>query len=387
MLRYRQLLLVTAATVSAVITHAQSIQTVSTDENFRSLVETTSRVLGLDDSNDVLVSLDSGASFSALSTLSTDPIDIYYSMAAIGDTVVAVGTDGLIARSANEGTSWTASVNTDFISGDLRTVSGQSNSPNVWLAAGGDLNDGVILMSSDDGATWAESTSIADLGFSGSVWTGSAWLVCGLDELLFEGVMYRSTDGSVWSAVTLPTLTEPLLGLAADGAGNVVAVGERGTVLYSSDHGESFVQLGAGLLDEDLIVAVATGVNQFVIGGSGKSLLQTQGTSLSILRDPIGGAPDVEALLLTGSSVLVGGSFSSAVERTIPLDLGISVNESGFRLAIGEGLPGKVYTLQTSTDLNTWNAVEDSSLIGTGGLLEWIETTDGPKRFWRVEEF
>lgn len=370
------------------LAQAQSTSAVALDDNYLDLVETDNRVLGLDYQSQVFFSTDDGQSFAPLSTLSTDPIDSYYAMAAIGSTVVSVGTDGLIARSVNEGSNWTASVNTDFISGDLRTVAGRSDTTNVWISAGGDGIEGVILRSADDGLNWSESTSIDDLGFSGSVWTGASWLVCGLDELSFEGVVYRSTDnGLTWGPVTLPASVAPLLSFASDGAGNVVAVGESGMILYSADHGQTFVQLGAGLLSEDLLVAVATGTNEFFVGGGGKVLLQLQGASITILREPVGGAPEVEALLFVGDNVLAGGAFSSNAVRTLPLVLNIADINGSVRLSIDEGLSGRTYTLETSVNLEDWEIVSNAALVGSNGPLEWNLLRNGTRRFWRVEEF
>ncbi|MFT5836942.1 MAG: photosystem II stability/assembly factor-like uncharacterized protein [Candidatus Azotimanducaceae bacterium] len=385
---HRHFLLILVATLGATPASAQSTQIAAIDENYRALVETSSRVLGLDYASEVFVSENGGQSFTPLSTLSSDPKDTYYSMASLGNTVIAVGTDGLIARSANEASSWTASVNTDFFFGNLRTVAGRPNTTNTWISAGGDGSEGVILRSADDGATWTKLTGISDLSFSGSVWTESAWLVCGLDDLSFEGVMYRSTDdGLTWSPVTLPNAIAPLRGLATDGAGNVIAVGESGTVLYSSNHGQTFVQSGAGLLSEDLLVAVAVGTNEFVVGGNGKSLLQTQGASLSIIREPVGGAPEVESLLFVDGTVLVGGEFSSEIKRSLPFSLNIIEVGSSFQLSIDQILSGKTYTLQTSTDLEDWVPVANSSLAGLGGPLVWVQSKNGPRRFWRVEEY
>jgi photosystem II stability/assembly factor-like uncharacterized protein len=385
---HRHFSLIFVAALCATSASAQSTQIAAIDENYRALVETSSRVLGLNFASEVFVSENEGQSFAPLSTLSSDLKDTYYSIASLGNTVIAVGTDGLIARSANEGSSWTASVNADFISGDLRTVAGRPDTTNTWISAGGDGNEGVILLSTNDGASWTKSTGISDLSFSGSVWTGSAWLVCGLDDLSFAGVMYRSTnDGLTWSPVTLPDPTAPLLGLATDGAGNVIAVGESGTVLYSSDHGQIFAQTGAGLLSEDLLVAVAVGINEFVIGGSGKSLLQTQVASLSIIREPAGGAPEVEALLFVDGTVLAGGDFSSEIERSLSFSLNILEEGSFFRFSIDQSLSGKTYTLQTSTDLEDWDPVANSSLAGLNGPLVWVHPKNGPRRFWRVEEF
>ena len=384
---HRRHFLFLAAFCNPAVLLAQPLQTTTVSDDFRAIVQTTDGVVGLNYSSEIYASNNASGNFSFTASLSTNSLDVYYSMAALDNTVVAVGTDGLIARSTDGGLSWNPSVNTNFISGDLRTVSAKSGSGNSWLAAGSDSGSGVVFYSSDDAATWSMLASIDELSFYGSVWTGSFWLVCGLDESSVEGVVYRSENGTEWDPVSLPSPTAPLLSLAADGAGNVVVVGESGTILYSSDHGESFVLIGNGLVSEDFPVAVANGVDQFVIGGGGKSLLEVTGPSLSIIREPVGGAPEIEALLPVGSEIFAGGDFSSEAERSIPFDLNVSVNGNSYQLAVEESLPGKVYTLQSSTDLSSWISVESSSIVGSGNRLEWVQPANGSRRFWRVEEF
>lgn len=361
------------------------------DEDFRALAQSGTRILGLDDTSAVFASDDGGSNFALLGQISNDSLDRYFTLAALGSSVVAVGSDALIARSTDQGATWSQDQNDAFIFGDLKALAarpGASAASNQWLAAGNDGAEAVLLRSDDDGITWSTAETFPDVQFSAVVWTGTHWLACGLNDISPEAVLYRSSDLAAWTPVTLPDFTAPLKALAADGTGGVLAVGEQGWVLRSVDHGATFARIGTDVLTEDLYSVHSLGADHYMIGGEGKSLFESNNGSLLALQAPAAGAPPVEALLLSGTEVLLAGEFK-AMERTSPLSLKIDflADAGGYRVSLNQGLSGKAYSLESSADLQDWHPVAGAGKGGTGGALEWNLPADGAKRFWRVTEF
>lgn len=374
--------------------HAQT--PVPINENFRALTLSGSRIVGLDYGGRVWGSDDGGATFSDLNVVLGDTMDIYYALSAVGDTVIAVGTDGLIARSTDRGDQWTQPGNAEdpqYVFGDFKALSGRAGGNpglNQWIVAGDDGDHGVVFSSDDDGGDWTKAVRIGGVDFAGATWSGSVRIVCGKD-FLYEGVIYRSVDGTNWVSVVLPLGTLPLLALAADGNGSVLAVGEGGIILHSSDHGLTFQQI-SGSVSEDLHAVVAIGEAAFLIGGEGKSLFRagiselTETMEVEVIKEPAGGAPPVETLLATDSEILLGGAFSAG-PRNQPFQLQLEVTSIGYRLTVNEALSGKAYSLETSTTLQDWSSVSGSAQGGLDAPLEWNQPKDGTRRFWRVTEF
>lgn len=374
--------------------HAQT--PVPVDENFRALTQSGSRILGLDYDGKVFVLGEVEPSL--VHTINGEFDDTYYALSAVGDTVMVVGSNALMARSGDAGDTWAevevrdAGGETIYVFGDLKALAGRAGdvpANNQWIAAGDDGDQGAVFSSNDDGITWSEAVSIGGVEFSGATWSGSVRIVCGMNTF-FEGVIYRSENGDNWVAI-VPSVPEgdeipgPLLALAADDAGAVLAVGEGGIILHSTDHGATFQKIEANV-SVDLSAVVATGPDSFVVGGDGKSLFQVSGTTFTELRESAGGAPPVEALLFADGEVLLGGSFSAA-PRTLPFQLQLEITSFGYRLTISEALSGKAYSLETSTTLQDWEPVGGSAKGGVGDPLQWNEPKDGTRRFWRVTEF
>jgi hypothetical protein len=157
-------------------------------------------------------------------------------------------------------------------------------------------------------------------------------------------------------------------------------------MLRSTDHGLSFERIEQFSVSEDLSAVVAAGANKFIIGGDGKSVFEADADVVSVLRSPVGGGPGVEALLIVGGDVLLAGEFASS-PRTVPFGLKIEAAENVWHLTISEALSGKVYSLETSATLLSWEAVPNESKAGSDGPLQWTLPAEGARRFWRATEF
>ncbi|MDQ8195163.1 hypothetical protein QEH59_12055 [Coraliomargarita sp. SDUM461004] len=394
---FRYLAYFLASACCLVAIEAPSSPLLPIDDNFRALTQNDHRVFGLDYAGTVWSSDDAGDTFDQAYQIAGDSNDTYYTLLALENTVMTVGTDALMARSGNDGSEWDATVNTNYIQGDLKALAaraGTTTVENQWIAVGHDGDQGVVFRSLNDGINWERydaGTLFADIEFSGAIWTGSAWLICGLKSQIeigatdYSGVIFRSLDGTTWSLVS-DAYAAPVRAIASNAAGEVLAVGERGLVLRSTDDGLSFQRIDGSSFSEDLSSVTADSRGRFIIGGDGKSVLESTAGTLSIIRPAAGGAPGVEALLEADGAILLSGAFLST-PRTLPFNLRIEMLGNYYRLTVDEALSGKVYTLETSTVLEGWEAVPGKTDAGYDSSLSWVLPADGLTRFWRVTEF
>lgn len=365
------------------------------DGDYKSATLSASNLVVLDSNNEIHTSADQGATF----TLRQDISAIYGSdenfteLEAFGSTVVGVGIDGLILTSLNDGVTWTEAASFPTIAGSLYGLAAKADAPNPnqWIAVGGDGFLGVIISSTDNGDTWTTLETFNDMTLNDAIWTGNQWLVCGLDELGFEGIVYYSTDGTTWSPSTVPAGISPLLAMEADGAGVVIAVGESGQILRSTDDGETFTVLttqyaGGGNFND----VVINSSGDFFVGGDQKRIVEINGTTAVTLIEGAVAANPIQDLILLSDEPVATGVFPPSAPRTIPFAVHISVGGSqDYVLSVQESLTDRSYYVETTTDLinGNWSMVPGSSIGGNGGPLTFDVSKNEDARFWRVIEF
>ena len=153
----------------------------------------------------------------------------------------AVGDNGTILHTSNGGKSWT--VQTSHTHASLCAVAFTSPTSG-WVAGGG----GVILHTTDGGTTWKRQSSNLGtyLGLGSLAFTDSThgWAVGSASYRLWGVVLYTSNGGSTWKTQTY-RLGAGLSGAACPAHSLLAwAVGDKGTVLHTSDDG------GAGFVDK-----------------------------------------------------------------------------------------------------------------------------------------
>ena len=358
------------------------------DGNFKALTLSGDRLVAIDLSNDdseIFTSDDDGVSFTSRYTSG----DNYEALAAVGNTVIAVGDTGLVLRSADSGSTWAEAI-APVLFGSLRSVAGRTDgaNENQWIAVGDNGLDSFVYQSTDDGQNWTKVEEINNLLIEDVIWTGNRWLLCGGDTSFYEGSIYSSTDGVSWAASTVPVGAAALLAMSHDGAGVVVAVGEMGQVLRSTDDGLTFATVAANLLSEDLYAVIVDSSGTFYLGGVGRTIIELNGTSASFLVPPAASAAPVLDFVLIDEVPFAVSETGPVQVRTIPLDLLIAPGGTqDFQLSVSESLSDKVYFLQTSVDLVNWGLVSENSTVGNNAALSFDVAEDELKRFWRVVEF
>jgi photosystem II stability/assembly factor-like uncharacterized protein len=359
-------------------------------DDYKAVTVSATNLVALDFNSDLYVSSDEGVTF----TLQETTTEVFEDVTGLGSTAIAVGIDALVLRSVNDGVSW-SSATSPVLNGSLVAVAGHTDgsNPNQWLAVGDDGFDGYVYRSLDDGAVWTQAASFSFELLAGVTWTGSQWLVCGRDDFANTGLVKYSTDGVTWSESSVPSDSQPLLAMASDGAGNVLAVGELGEVLRSTDGGLSFTRVatefnGGG----DLNAVIVDSSGDFFVGGDEKLIFKLSGSSVVTIVPATGDAAPVLDFILIDDVVVAVGSFYAADTRTEPFSVTIALGGSAdFVLSVSESLVGKAYYVESTTDLtqveDTWAIVTGTSVSGTGGLLTFDVSEDEVKRFWRVVEF
>jgi len=365
-------------------THSRaSAETVGSGQLFTSLIETSAGIMGADPDG-LWRSTDDGAIFTSVYS---EPDELYFALASAGNIVIAVGEDGLVARSDDGGNTWSQATSPSLF-GDLVSVATDGNG--VWLATGDNFG-AHLLRSSDDGLTWTELTAPSGSGLRAIAWQANTdWILAGEGDNFDTGIIYRSTDdGDSWQLLA-EDLAAPIHALAINADGDVLAVGEGGLILSGTLSTAFSAPSGYTRVSEDLYAAIVTSSGSFLIGGESGTLLTFDG---SVVEDiSLGGDPDVTALLLLpDDNLLISGIYEAPVpqERTIPFALLISRDavSGDFILTVAETLTDRSYRIESSIDLLDWPEVVGSERTGNGGAQIWTFPEAGPRLFWRAVEF
>jgi photosystem II stability/assembly factor-like uncharacterized protein len=200
--------------------------------------------------------------------LFTSPLmDVWFENKATG---WAVGAFGTFLNTGDGGQHWQSQEalldNPDGF--HINTIAGDGRG-RIFLAGEG----GAMFRSLDSGQTWETLESFYDGSWFGAVYSAQhdTLLVFGL-----RGNLYRSTDfGTNWDKIDTGNHIT-LAGGNASTAGDIVLVGGEGTVLLSSDGGQSFQQtttedrlsLSSGISQTDRAILVGQGGIKIIEGAA-----------------------------------------------------------------------------------------------------------------------
>jgi photosystem II stability/assembly factor-like uncharacterized protein len=307
------------------------------DTTFTDILGVGSSLVALRNDGSIHHSTNGGVSYTQIHSVSAP--DTFFALAANANTVIAAGTDGILHRAADIATApstWTPIAHGLSVPGDLRGIAARNTG--VWIAAGD-----AILRSADNGLTWTKPSSTSDLQAVTHV-GGNIWVAVGG---VFGAEIHRSIDnGLTWSAVTAP-VAPALLAVAADGFGNVLAVGADGGALFSDDQGATFTVVGAVDVSEALNAVVSTGENTWIIGGQQRTLLSLDEGVASPLLEPLEDPTNTEGLaLLNGAVVLAGVAVVPAPVISSPVT--VSAEPIQVTLTADPGVDSTHYTLNGS---------------------------------------
>jgi hypothetical protein len=274
---------------------------------------------------------------------------------------VAVGTGSEIL-SSSDGITWSSS--TPATDDDL---SGVAYGNNQFVAVGSDNGTlGGAVLTSPDGVAWTRHTTGTNItlfavayGKDQFVAVGGVGIGYREVTLNSQGVVLTSPDGITWTSRP-PGNTTTLEGVAY-GNNLFVAVGLGGTVLSSSD-GITWTNQGSGY--DDFLGGVAYGNGQFVAVGGGYGpndgiiVSSPDGVNWTIRQRGISlYAPYYGVTFGNNTFVVVG--HNGAILQSAPL-INLSLTRDanlGTLSLLLEGPTGLDYTIQSSTDLVSWQTV------------------------------
>ena len=144
--------------------------------------------------------------------------------------------------------------------------------------------------------------------FAGSWYPWPAFVVLALSLSVVEPAGAGDLGGDWVSRFPVPTHAD-LNDVAVQGTTNVVAVGNRGTILTSSDL-ISWAAISTGVKD-DLLNVIWTGGRYYAVGNKGHVLSSLNGTNWTVTNADSVATDVLQCVAWTGSQLVVAGSYST----------------------------------------------------------------------------
>jgi len=279
------------------------------------LVRSGPALVGVSTTGAIVRSTNTTAPYTFTQVRATDSPRKVFALASSGNSVVAMGDAGHYAISTNAGltfSTFNASVSPAFVG----TINAVAFASSRWVAVGKRGNN-IVGLTSTNGTTWAYATSMPSTPgeLRALAWTGSRWVAVG-GSTSAAGFALTSTDGATWtqlanSAYPFNLAPARLNAVATDGAGRVLAVGDAGTMLFSSNNGTTFTDAADNIVSEDLQSALFISGTQWVAGGNSAALVNYNASlgalGASLPFDPI---PAESRLRRSSSAPAPANSFT-----------------------------------------------------------------------------
>jgi uncharacterized delta-60 repeat protein len=263
---------------------------------------------------------------------------------------VAVGVSGVILTST-DGATWAAAT-----SGITSTLVGVGFLNNQFVAGG----DAGRILTSPDGLTWTARTTT----YTGSIRRFAYGAGLYVAACQFGRQILTSPDGVAWTAqVAGPVQGTNLSGVASNGTGTVIAVGNAGTILRSTDSGISWNSVTSGTGQN--LLRVAFGGGAFVTVGAGGVILSSSDGGTWTARTS-GTSAVLRSVRHTGSAFLAVGDGGTSLLSAdgiawTPVSTGVSSSLRAFASGDGKfvvlGANGLGFVSPTLTTTSTWTPV------------------------------
>lgn len=300
----------------ALFTFAGIAQGQVISQNMKSLARSGSDLIGVtSDGQKLQRSTNSGTSFTDVATAPSGTL--FANVVAFETSVIAVGDSGAIARSSDGGATFTNLNATDAPAslGDLRDIA--TSNGTRWVAVGKKVGNIAIAYSTNGGSTWTSASVPTTAGeLTGVVYDSGAsrWAAVGRTNN-GAALLLTSADGNSWSSVSVPTPSASLNDVATNGSGHLLAVGDTGSLLISSDGGVSW---SVHAQPNDLVsqklnaVVFSATTNSFTAGGA--ELVQVTYTIAGgavVTQQPVASAGDITTLITSAAgAVITGGGLA-----------------------------------------------------------------------------
>lgn len=347
-------------------------------------------LLAIGTDGELLRSTNDGVVFSVKFT--PDPFEKPQALAVSGQIAIAVCEGGVVLRSTDAGSTWSeANVPLDFATLNSVDSDGSGN----WIAVGQSTGQCYVLRSTDGGQNWSE-VSISQEGsfetvaydIASKVWMTGGWKLSSGRT----GIAFRSTNGTSWTSIALPQDTGSVSAIAASGTGTFGLVGADGFhALMSSDGtilGSDFESV-----TESLLAIEFTAEGDWIAGGMESLLIRFglagEGLATTVSQEASAGSPAVAAFAENASGTLFIASEVGFEASTPDPKVRIYLSDGDLVIqATGLGL-GREYYLLKSHDLVNYEAVPESAVVATGTTIQWVvsqEIEETAPVFWKLAE-
>jgi hypothetical protein len=210
-----------------------------------------------------------------------------------------------------------------------------SNGSGTCVAVSGEAGVNNVSYSTDNGATWTTVAVGGTSAWNSVVWTGTHFVVAGIPGTTTNAV-YRSTDGSTWTAatITLNSTTMTCTGLVDGGGGNLLYLtgGAVGYHYYSTNNGSSWTQFSP---------------NQSGTLYSGFALGSTW-------------------VLFNGSSTYYTSTFAAPQTQTSRTAPAAGFGPNGSQLLMASNLTSRAVVASSASLYQTTDGVNWSQVLGSG---------------------
>lgn len=265
----------------------------------------------------------------------------HYWMASDGWSVFIVGAGaGRILRSDDAGATWSVVT----ITGAGHFYCFDTDGDGIWLASEQGTN--FLWRSTDEGLTWAKVITPSVRALCLAMAPNGVCLAGGA-----SGNMLRSTDhGATWATVTTGFATTTIYGMATDGAGKWILVGNFGKTSYSTDDGATFTLTPSSPFGTTNLGKIASNKAGTWIAASDQAakvgVSTDNGATWTIMTSGVDSFSTVAHV--TGSEWVAFGYSGYRTWRTLDngatwtqgtINNGMQVN----RVAKGQGGGGKIY--------------------------------------------
>jgi len=276
------------------------------------------------------------------------------------NTAVAVGKNGTIVKTYNQGETWVYQ-NTPT-SKELLSVRFVGISEG-WATG----RDGTILRTTDGGNTWTDlnqnvtTYDIMDVHFTDA---DTGWAVCEWAQIL-----YTTDGGNSWTSQQQNTpaqVNDTLKSVHFTDANTGWAAGLDGTILYTADGGSNWTPQASGTTNDLLAIHASADDTVWAAGATGVLLRKTNGNSWKTKSSctPF----DIRALDFANGQTGWAAAENSTICNTID---GNSWNEQAQSIGISNNLHG----VDFATTNHGW-------AVGNGGAI--LHTADGGNQ-WEIQ--
>lgn len=306
------------------------------------------------------------------------------------NTIIVVGSNNAIFRSADNGVTWTHPVYYATLT-TYTIIHYCAGTWNRWILGS---SGAVLADSTDDGITWTLRSSANYQKFSFDFNpTNSIGIAVGS-----SGFIQRSTDGTTWATITALNVNNlrSIVYANISGTHTWVTVGDSSTIGYSTNDGATFT-LATGItagIQFNIVIWVGGSINLFIAGGGSNNLWTSpngitwtsrSGVSGNVL-DMVKDHTDSYIVAATSSGVArstngtTWTSTSLASTSSISYD---STNTTFLGVGTSRAWYAKVATFSTWTEYTTtFNRVYRASIpINGGGSILYTIDTGGIMNF------